>query len=49
MPADELLPLTPSDREAREVVDAYLELRHDAGILRDQAVAEFVRETASLT
>jgi hypothetical protein len=46
LPADELPPLTPADRQARDVVDAYLELRHDAGIPRDQAVAEFVRETA---
>jgi len=46
LPADELPPLTPSDREARDVVDAYLELRHDAGIPCDQAVGEFVRETA---
>jgi len=46
LPADELPPLTSADREARDVVDAYLALRHDAGIPRDQAVAEFVRETA---
>jgi len=46
LPADELPPLTPADREARDVVDAYLALRRDAGIPRDQAVAEFVRETA---
>ena len=46
LPADELSPLTPSDREARDVVDAYLALRRDATIPRDRAVAEFVRETA---
>jgi len=46
LPADELPPLTPADRQAREVVDAYLALRHDADVPRDQAVGEFVRETA---
>src|SRR5437016_4984306 len=43
---DELGHLAPADREARKVVDAYLKLRDQAGVLQAEAVAEFVRETA---
>ena len=46
LPADELAHLPEADRDARRVADAYLELRHQAGISREEAVAEFVRETA---
>ena len=34
------------DRHAREVIDAYLSLREEAGIERRAAIEEFVRETA---
>lgn len=44
--ADELTYVTPADEEARRVVDAYLKLRDEAGVRREEAVAEFVRETA---
>jgi len=44
--ADDLPHLATADRKAREVVDAYLQLRVEAGIAREEAVAEFVRETA---
>jgi len=37
---------SPEDRHAREVIDAYLALREDAGISRKDAIEEFVRETA---
>ena len=43
---DELPHLSPADCKARQVIDAYLELRADAGVGRAEAVAEFVRETA---
>jgi len=43
---DELPHLSPADCKARQIVDAYLELRADAGVGRAEAVAEFVRETA---
>lgn len=46
LPADELAGMSAADREARKVVDAYLKLRDEAGVARDEAVAEFVRETA---
>src|SRR6266849_3582771 len=46
MPVDELAHLTGSDRTARQVVDAYLQLRAEAGISQQEAIAEFVRETA---
>ena len=38
--------LAPADREARKVVDAYLELRAEAGVSQAEAMAEFVRESA---
>jgi hypothetical protein len=46
LPIDELARLSSGDREARKVVDAYLKLRADTGGSREEAVAEFVRETA---
>lgn len=46
VPVDELPHLPPADRQARQAVDGYLELRKEAGVSRDEAVAEFVRETA---
>ena len=45
-PLDEMPHLSGDDRRARVVVDGYLQLRSDAGIERDDAVAEFVRESA---
>ena len=45
-PLDEMPHLSGDDRRARVVVDGYLQLRADAGIERDIAVAEFVRESA---
>lgn len=44
--ADELPHLSLADQKARQVVDAYLQLRAEAGVAREEAVAEFVRETA---
>lgn len=46
LPADEFAHLPAADRAARQVVDAYLALRREAGVSRADAVAEFVRETA---
>jgi len=46
VPVDELMHLAEEDRQARKVVDAYVKLRHEAGVERAEAVAEFVRETA---
>jgi len=45
-PLDEMPHLSGDDRRARVVVDGYLQLRADAGVDRDAAVAEFVRESA---
>ena len=45
-PLDEMPHLSGEDRRARVVVDGYLQLRADAGVERDVAVAEFVRESA---
>lgn len=42
---DELPHLSNKDREARQIVDAYVKLREEAGIDR-AAIAEFVREAA---
>ena len=44
--ADKVPFRSPEDRHAREVIDAYLALREDAGISRRDAIEEFVRETA---
>jgi SAM-dependent methyltransferase len=43
---EELAHLAPVDQKARQVVDAYLKLRAEAGVSREDAVAEFIRETA---
>jgi hypothetical protein len=45
-PLDELAHLSAEDKAARKVVDAYLKLRDEAGVERQEAVAEFVRESA---
>lgn len=46
LPIDELPQLSDNDKNAREVFDAYLALRQEAGISRTDTVAEFVRETS---
>ncbi|MFC1596346.1 Eco57I restriction-modification methylase domain-containing protein [Planctomycetota bacterium] len=46
VPVDELAHLSDDDKHARTVVDAYLQLRDEADVSREEAVAEFVRETA---
>lgn len=46
IPADEVTYQSAEDRHAREVIDAYLTLREEAGIDRKAAIEEFVRETA---
>ena len=46
VPVDELAHLSDDDKHARTVVDAYLQLRDEADASRENAVAEFVRETA---
>src|SRR5271166_4200202 len=43
---DEMPHLSSEDRDARVVVDGYFQLRAEAGVERDEAVAEFVRESA---
>ncbi|MGE0823227.1 MAG: BREX-1 system adenine-specific DNA-methyltransferase PglX [Candidatus Binatia bacterium] len=45
-PLAELSHLSAEDKAARHIVDAYLRLREEAGVARDEAVAEFVREAA---
>jgi SAM-dependent methyltransferase len=45
-PVSEMPNLSPVDRRARELIDAYLALRSDAGVLQSDAVAEFIRESA---
>jgi SAM-dependent methyltransferase len=46
IPVDELPHLAPEDQEARRVVDAFLQSRAEAGLSRDTAVAELVRDAA---
>jgi SAM-dependent methyltransferase len=46
IPVDELTHLTEADQWARRVVDAFLESRRAAGVVRAEAVAEYVREAA---
>ena len=46
IPVEEVPFRSPEDRHAREVIDAYLALREDAGISQKDAIEEFVRETA---
>lgn len=45
-PISEMPNLSPVDRNARELIDAYLSLRNDAGVSQSDAVAEFIRESA---
>lgn len=45
-PVDELPRLAPEDRQARRVVDAFIENRREAGQSREAAIAEFVRDAA---
>lgn len=45
-PLDELPRLAPDDREARRLVDAFLESQREAGRSREDAIAEFVRDAA---
>ena len=46
VPVDELPHLSADDREARRVVDAFLQSRAEAGQGREAAITEFVREAA---
>src|SRR5208337_3736194 len=45
VPVDELQ-LSPEDREARRVVEAFLQSRAEAGFNRAAAIEDFVRESA---
>jgi len=45
-PISEMPNLSSVDRKARELIDAYLALRSDAGVSQSDAVAEFIRESA---
>lgn len=45
--AFEELHLSPPDQAARLVVDAFLKLRAEAGVAREEGVGEFIRETAA--
>lgn len=45
-PVAELPHLSAEDKTARRLVDGYLKLREEAGVGREEAVAEFVRESA---
>jgi hypothetical protein len=45
-PLEEMPHLSTEDREARRVVEAYLDFRQDADVARENAVAEFIRESA---
>ena len=45
-PLDELPHLSTEDKEARRVVDAYIQFREEAGVSRQEAVAEFSLESA---
>jgi hypothetical protein len=46
VPVNELPHLAPEDREARRVVDAFIESRREAGQTREAAIAELVRHAA---
>jgi len=46
VPIDEMPHLSDVDKRPREILDAYLVLRKEAGIELSVAVAEFIRETA---
>ncbi|MDK2408591.1 hypothetical protein QHH11_09945 [Aphanizomenon sp. PH219] len=45
-PLEQLSYLADEDKTARVVVDAYIAFREEAGVSREEAVAEFVRESA---
>lgn len=45
-PISEMPNLSPVDRKVRELIDAYLSLRSEAGVSPSDAVAEFIRESA---
>ncbi len=45
IPADEI-PLTPEDRKARRVVDAYIKYRQETGATQAEAFDEFIQESA---
>lgn len=45
-PADELAYRTPEDQDARRVVDAYVKSHVEAGLDRERAIKELVREAA---
>ena len=45
-PVEELPHLSAEDKAARRMVDGYLKLREEAGVGREAAVSEFVRESA---
>ena len=45
-PLSELAYLSPEDKAARQVIDAYIAYRAEAGVSLGDAVAEFVREAA---
>ena len=46
VPADELAGVPPEDREARRVIDAFIESRAEAKVGRADAVAEFIQDAA---
>src|SRR5438270_7533954 len=46
VPVDELSYLSADDREARRVVDAFIQSRAEAGQEREGAIADFVRAAA---
>jgi SAM-dependent methyltransferase len=45
VPVDELQ-LSSTDRNARRLIDSYVKLRVDAGVPREEAVADYLREAA---
>ena len=46
VPVDELSHLSADDREARRIVDAFIQSRAEGGRSREAAIADFVREAA---
>ncbi|MGB4235452.1 MAG: BREX-1 system adenine-specific DNA-methyltransferase PglX [Methanoregulaceae archaeon] len=45
-PVSELPHLKEEEKQSRQVIDAYISYRADAGISQDEAVEEFIRESA---
>ncbi|WP_424357123.1 Eco57I restriction-modification methylase domain-containing protein [Methanocella sp. MCL-LM] len=43
---EELPHLSSYDKDARRIIDAYIHYREEAGVKKDEAVAEFIRESA---